>query len=124
MARQLTGEPVGRPNKEIDWALFEQLCGLQCTQSEMASMLHVHVDTLRDNAHIKYGEEFSIIYKRFTENGKCSLRRNQFVLSKRSATMAIWLGKQWLGQKDHDESRSIQPNDKFLIELIAAIRQG
>ena len=29
-----------------------------------------------------------------------SLRRSQFRLAENNATMAIWLGKQYLGQKD------------------------
>lgn len=89
--------------KEIDWTLFEQLCAVQCTQSEIASMLKIHIDTLRDNTKRHYKDEYSNVYKKYCENGKCSLRRNQFVLSKKNAAMAIWLGKQWLGQRDHDK---------------------
>jgi hypothetical protein len=103
MARKPTGKPTGRPEKEIDWTLFEQLCAIQCTQSEIASMMKVHIDTLRDRAAAKYGDEYSNIYKKFCESGKCSLRRNQFVLSKTNASLAIWLGKQWLGQRDMQE---------------------
>jgi hypothetical protein len=90
-----------RPQKEIDWAAFENLCQLQCTQSEIASFLKVHIDTLRDRAIAHYEmDDYSNIYKKFSESGKCSLRRNQFVLSKKNASMAIWLGKIWLGQRD------------------------
>ena len=101
MARKPNGEPVGAPPKPINWEQFEQLCGLQCTQSEIASMLKVHANTLSDRTKEQYGEDYSTVYKRLSEGGKCSLRRNQFVLSKKSATMAIWLGKQWLDQKDN-----------------------
>ena len=110
MARKPTGEPVGRPGKDIDWNMFEQLCGIHCTQSEIASMLKVHPDTLRDNAIKQYGgDDFSTIYKKFQENGKCSLRRNQFAMSKTNASMAIWLGKQYLGQKDKEEEVHVTP---------------
>lgn len=34
---------------------------------------------------------------------KIQLRKNQLDLSKKSAAMAIWLGKQYLGQKDQPE---------------------
>lgn len=99
----------GRPRKPINWEEFEKLCALQCTQEEMASFFNVHADTLSDRAKEYYGEAYSIIYKQFAEAGKCSLRRNQFVLCKKNATMCIWLGKQWLGQKDisKDEVRDI-----------------
>lgn len=103
MARKPTGKPTGRPEKEIDWTLFEQLCAIQCTQSEIASMMKIHIDTLRDRAVVHYGDEYSNIYKKLSESGKCSLRRNQFVLSKTNASLAIWLGKQWLGQRDIQE---------------------
>ena len=91
---------AGRPAKEIDWEYFRDLCELQCTQSEIASYLRIHVDTLRDRVLAEFDEDYSTIYKKFSEAGKCSLRRNQFVLSKTNAAMAIWLGKQWLGQRD------------------------
>lgn len=95
---------MARPEKEIDWSLFENLCQLQCTQSEIASCLKINPDTLRDRARKQYEiEDYSDIYKKYSETGKCSLRRNQFVLSKKNAAMAIWLGKQWLGQKDQSK---------------------
>jgi hypothetical protein len=100
MARKPTGEPVGRPQKEINWENFENLCGLQCTSEEMAGFLKIHRETLYDRVKDNYGEEYSTIYKRYADQGKCSLRRNQFVIAKKNATMAIWLGKQYLGQKD------------------------
>jgi hypothetical protein len=100
MARKPTGNPVGPPPKKVDWTLFEQLCAVQCTQTEIASMLKISVESLRSKSKANYGEEYCVIYKRYSETGKCSLRRNQFVMSAKNATMAIWLGKQWLGQKD------------------------
>lgn len=90
-----------RPQKPINWEHFEQLCALQCTQSEMSSILHVDEETLSNRVKEHYEvDSYSLVYKRFAETGKCSLRRNQFVLSKRNASVAIWLGKIWLGQKD------------------------
>lgn len=119
MARKPTGNPTGRPPKEINWETFEQLCALQCTQEEMAGFLHISRDTLSDRVKTNYGEDYSTTYKKFSESGKCSLRRNQFVLSKKNASMAIWLGKQWLGQRDinREEVRDI------VEELKDAIRE-
>ena len=120
MARKPTGNPVGKPHKNIDWDMFEQLCAIQCTQSEIASMLKINRDTLRDRAVEKYGEDYSAINKKYSESGKCSLRRNQFVLSKKNASMAIWLGKVWLGQKDPalDEAK-----EEALEAVKSAIRE-
>jgi hypothetical protein len=123
MARKPTGKPVGAPQKVINWELFEQLCAIQCTQSEMASMLKVHTDTLRDRAKANYGEEYSDVYKRFAECGKCSLRRYQFVQSKTNTSMAIFLGKNWLGQTDGREEK-IPPNDKNIDYMLGLIKEN
>lgn len=108
--KQISGErlPPHRPKNYIDWKLFEKLCGCQCTQSEMASMLNVHEETLRRRVEQFYKDSYAGIYKKFSEDGKCSLRRNQFVLSQKNAGMAIWLGKIWLGQQDPDKINDLQ----------------
>lgn len=96
---------AGRPKKDIDWKMFESLCAIQCTQAEISSIMRVDSETLREHARIEYNEEdYSLIHKKFSECGKVSLRRNQYNLSKKNATIAIWLGKQWLGQKDEPSS--------------------
>jgi len=114
MGRKPTGMPNGRPPKEIDFQLFEQLCGLQCTHTEIASMLKVCVDTMYDKVKAHYGDSFSNVYKKYSESGKCSLRRNQFALSKTNASMAIWLGKIYLGQQDPEKFTLHEAKDIFL----------
>lgn len=89
--------------KPIDWKQFEQLCALQATQGEIASMLRIDRGTLSRSVEEQYGAPYSAIYTMFSDGGKCSVRRNQLVMSKRNAAMAIWLGKQWLDQKDHQD---------------------
>ena len=84
----------GRPKKEIDWKLVENLASIMCTQKEIASVLNVDVKTLRGH------EEFLPILQKGYEKGKASLRRIQFKLAERNASMAIFLGKQYLDQKD------------------------
>ena len=86
--------PAGRPKKEIDYILAEKLANIMCTQEEIATMFDCDVRTLQRD------EEFCRVFKKGKENGKMSLRRNQWKLSERNTTMAIWLGKQYLGQKD------------------------
>lgn len=94
--------PEGRPKKPIDWDEFEKLCGLQCTQSEIASWFSIISETLVDRVKDYYKEDYSVVYKRYSEGGKASLRRTQVKLAQKSAAMAIFLGKQksWLGQSD------------------------
>lgn len=120
MARKPTGNPTGRPNKEINWEQFEQLCALQCTQSEIASMFKIHPNTLSDRVAEHYGEDYSTTYNMYSDCGKCSHRRNQFVLSKRNASLSIWLGKIWLGQRDSDINEVKQD---ALNEIRSAIRE-
>ena len=112
-------KPGPKP-KPIDWNQFEQLCGLQCTQSEIASMLHISVDTVQKRVKENYLCEYTEAYKRYQEAGKCSLRRNQFVISKRNASMAIWLGKIWLGQRDPANEEA---KEDMLHVLKAAVRE-
>ncbi len=90
----------GRPPKEINWLVFEGLCEIQCTVSEIASVLKVSEDTLYRRVPEHYEEPYASVYKKYAEGGKSSLRRIQFNLAKKNTSMAIWLGKQWLGQKD------------------------
>lgn len=118
MARYLVAKKGER--KPIDWNLFEQLCAIQCTQSEMASMLKVHIDTLRDRCLEQYEDEYSNVYKKFAETGKCSLRRYQFVLAKTNTSMAIWLGKNWLGQSDRDKNEQSDIYE-LLKQFVASI---
>lgn len=92
----------GPPKKPINWEQFEKLCALQCTKSEICSMLDVSHTCLNDRVLDYYKEEYPIVHLKFAEQGKCSLRRNQFVLSQKNAQMGIFLGKNWLGQKDQD----------------------
>ena len=91
---------AGRPRKVINStgvSVITALARVMCTEEEIAACLGVKIDTL----HAKHNESlFLEAYQKGRENGKMSLRRHQFELSKVNATMAIWLGKQYLGQKD------------------------
>lgn len=86
--------PVGRPKFEIDYDAVERLASIMATQEEIASFLGCSVRTLQRD------EEFCRVYKKGLDNGKMSLRRKQFHMSDSNPTMAIWLGKQYLGQTD------------------------
>lgn len=91
---------AGRPPKEIKQSQFESLCGIQCTKEEICAVLGVSDKTLDKWVNSIYGEDFSVVFKEKRQVGKASLRRSQFELAKKNATMGIWLGKQYLNQKD------------------------
>lgn len=91
---------MARPRKEIGLDEFEKLCGFMCTEEEIASFFDVSVDTLQRWCKRTYGEGFAGIYKNKSAYAKCTLRRYQMQLAEKNPAMAIFLGKQWLGQKD------------------------
>ena len=90
----------GRPQIQIDKDTFERLCGLQCTQKEIASFFRCSEDTIDRWCKRTYEAKFEEIRPSFSEAGKVSLRRTQFRMAETSPQMAIWLGKQYLGQKE------------------------
>ena len=91
---------MARPRKEIDQKQFENLCGLQCTLEEICDWFGVTDKTLNAWCKRTYSESFSEVFRQKRSTGKISLRRSQWRLAEKNASMAIWLGKQYLGQKD------------------------
>ena len=84
----------------IDKTQFEKLCALQCTRDEICAVLNVDDNTLIDWCKNTYGCDFRTIFTEKKQLGKMSLRRSQWKLAEKNPTMAIWLGKQYLGQKE------------------------
>lgn len=95
---------IKQKQAKIDQVQFEKLCGLQCTENEIAGYFQVCKDTLIEWCRSTYGQDFSTIYEQKKGNGKIALRRYQLQQAEKNATMAIWLGKQYLGQTDKIES--------------------
>ena len=107
---------AGRPKKEIDYVAVEKLASIQCTQEEIANFLDLSVRTLQRD------EEFCRLYKKGQDNGKMSLRRYQFKLAEKNTSMAIFLGKQYLGQKDIIETDNTKEINK-VEELLSKIEK-
>ena len=101
----------GRPTKEFDQVLFEDLCGIMCTRDEICQVLHTTNKTLDAWCKRTYGVGFSSIYENKSAIGKTSLRRAQFKLAEKSAAMAIFLGKNYLGQSDRVEHTMTTENE-------------
>lgn len=86
---------AGRPKFNIDYGSVEKLANIMCTQQEIATFLGCDVRTLQRD------DEFCRVYKKGMETGKMSLRRWQFESAKKGKVpMQIFLGKNYLGQKD------------------------
>lgn len=92
---------MARPLKKIDKREFELLCGLQCTQEEIADFFDCNVDTVQAWCKREYKHSFSEIFRQKRGKGKISLRRKQWKLADSSPAMAIFLGKQFLNQRDN-----------------------
>lgn len=124
MARKPTGKPNGRPKAEIDKTEFEKLCGLQCTLVEIAGFFNVSEDTIERWCKETYGATFADTFKSKSHGGKISLRRTQYKLAEKSAAMAIWLGKQYLGQRDRDIADAMDRSNGVLESLMALHKQN
>lgn len=86
-----------RPDEKT-LGIIEGLAKIQCTQGEAAAVLGIHRHTLI--AFFKRNKTARDRWEAGLESGRASLRRNQFKLSETNAAMAIWLGKQYLGQRE------------------------
>lgn len=88
----------GRPKTVIPYEQVRRLARLQCTQQEIADYLDISVDTLQRD------ERFMELYRRGMNHGRMSVRRAQYrAMLQGNQTMLVWLGKQYLGQRDHHE---------------------
>ena len=92
---------LGRPKIEIEIETLVKLAALHCTQEEAASWLGIGEKTLRRRLkEDKYKEAWELGWSQ----GLVSLRRTQWKLAQVKPVMAIFLGKQYLGQKDEVHS--------------------
>ena len=88
-----------------DWEQIEELCIIQCTGEEIARVMKIDYDTLQRRIKETYGVSASEYIKTLASQGHSSLRRSQWksATENENVTMQIWLGKQYLGQKDKEE---------------------
>lgn len=118
---------TGRPRKEIDKTQFEKLCGMQCTLDEIAGFFSCSQDTIERWSKTTYNVNFADAFKMYSASGKISLRRAQFRLAERNAAMAIWLGKQYLGQKETIDTTGLTITEETrnaIAGLLDAIDKG
>ena len=125
---------TGRPKKEFDKKTFQDLVGLGCSQEEICWFFRdetgkpANVDTLTRWCK----REFGMTFQEYSQqNGgialKIKLRKNQIELSKKSAAMAIFLGKNYLGQKDNiieTDEQTLQAVGEALVKIKRAAEQA
>jgi hypothetical protein len=82
----------------INLAELEKLSAMQCTDEEIAGWFGVSTRTIERR---RKSRVFAETIERGKAKGRISMRRAQLrMLENGSATMGIWLGKQYLGQSD------------------------
>jgi hypothetical protein len=112
----------GRPRlklNDLGVEIITKLAGFMCTEEEIASFLGVTVETLHNKDNYN---TFLECIKNGQNIGKVSLRQNQFNLSKTNPTMAIWLGKQYLNQRE--QNGETENGKEALDKLCAAIKEA
>lgn len=87
---------MGRPKADIKPEQVAALARIGCTQEEIAAVLKCTPRTLRN----RFKEEI----RSGMDEMRASIRRWQYMKAKDgNVAMLIWLGKQYLGQKDRTE---------------------
>lgn len=107
---------MARPRIDIDKTQFEKLCFLQCTLTEIAGFFCCSEDTIERWCKREYKVGFAEIYTQKRGVGRISIRRAQFRMAETNPTMAIWLGKQYLGQTDRQEV-AVSNTDESIKEM-------
>lgn len=102
---------AGRTPREIDWKRVDELLEAGCLGTEVASHFGLSGDRFYDRVREKFGINFTQYASEKRQKGDSCLRERQY---KKALTgdnmMLIWLGKNRLGQSDHQEKEKA-PND-------------
>ena len=98
-----TGNPNGRPPIPIDKKQFESLCGMLCTEEEIADFFGCSIDTVNRWCKNTYAQTFAEIYKQKRTLGKASLRRSGFKMAQTIPSVHIFYAKNFLGMTDKVE---------------------
>jgi hypothetical protein len=89
---------MARPEASIDLVELEKLCGMQCTDEEIAAFFGVSTRTIVRRRQVK---RFNEVMERAKAKGRVSVRRSLFRLAAAgNIAAAIFLAKNLLGYRD------------------------
>ncbi|NDE91636.1 MAG: hypothetical protein EB059_10990, partial [Alphaproteobacteria bacterium] len=88
----------GRPKRKINPEVFEALAWAKCSVTDMAAYLGCCPMTI---TRLVRHEPYKSIWQGALAGGRAMLKAKQFEMAQRgNVRMLIWLGKQYLGQKN------------------------
>ena len=105
-----------RPASKIDLEELEKLCGMQCTDEEVAAFFGVSTRTIERRRRV---ERFRKVMERAKAKGRVSVRRNLFRLaSGGNVAAAIFLAKNLLGYHDVLSNEHSGPEGKPIPVIV------
>jgi len=101
-----------RPKAKIDMVELEKLCGMQCTDEEIAAWFGISTRAVeRRRAAAKFGE----VMEQAKAKGRVSVRRTLFKLAASgNVAAAIFLAKNVLGQSQRTGWRWVHSHDRLI----------
>ena len=120
---------MARPKVDIDWEQVGQSLIADCKTVDIAAQHGISTRTLYQRCKQDLGIRFSALSQQKKAHGDNLLRAKQYEMAVNGNTvMAIFLGKQRLGQKDQNEIGITvdvaKLSDEELETLIAKYRAG
>jgi hypothetical protein len=98
---------AGRPKIIVDWNKVNKYLQAQCNGTGIASLLGISPMTLYRACERKFKVNFEAYSSQKKAEGKELLRGKQFQTAMEGdKTMLVWLGKQYLEQKDKSDLTS------------------
>lgn len=96
---------MARPVKAVDFDKLARICQYPMTNEDIAALMDLSVDTIYRNIKKEFGIDFAEYKRQKQSSLRFTLLAKQIELAKSgNIVMLIWLGKQYLGQKDKSES--------------------
>lgn len=120
--REKKKKPFHRPLKHIDWDKVDVMLEAHCPGTEIAAYFAMHYQTFYDRVVKEKGMSFTEYQQQKQSKGKNNLRLAQYKKGlKGENQMLIWLGKNWLGQRD--EPRQDKEVDGAIAALLEMLKK-
>jgi len=116
---------MGRPTIEIDFKKIDALCAVFCNCKEIVAVLNTFdINCSYDTIERRIKEAFSVTFAEYVEQkqmafAKPKLRKAQMESAMAgNATMLVWLGKQYLDQRDKPKEEEAADSINKLASVI------